>query len=519
MDALYGVNRKKLRANLSIPELITEAVRREDGMLVANGCLLMDSGRYTGRSPKDRFIVKDEVTKDTVCWDNWNVPMKPAVFKKLKKKVLDHISDRDMYWVKARVGADEAHSLRINVLAENAGQALFASQIFIKDRNRESEEADFTVIAVPSLKLEGEIDGVRSEAFIILNFKERLVLVGGTYYSGEIKKSMFSVMNYLLPSKGILPMHCSANMDAQGNTVLFFGLSGTGKTTLSADSARKLIGDDEHGWSDEGVFNFEGGCYAKTINLHPEKEKEIYEALRFGSLLENVVCDEDGVPDYYDDSRTENTRGTYPIEYIPNHEPTGRGGQPKTIVFLTADAFGVLPPISKLSKEAAMYHFMSGYTSKLAGTESDITEPQTTFSALFGEPFMLLPIEKYAELLGKKMDEHDTEVFLINTGWIGGRYGVGDRIPLSLTRRMVTAALRGELKDAEYRHDAIFNLDVPKTIDGVPDALLNPKIQWEDPAEYEKTAKELANRFRENFKRFENADPQIIAAGPIDSGA
>lgn len=514
MDNLYGVNREKLKENLSVSELVNEAVRRGDGVLAANGALLMDSGRYTGRSPKDRFIVRNETTEDTVNWGGHNKPLDNEVYLCLKERVLEYISDKEMYLVKARVGADERHGLRINVLAENAGQALFASQIFIKDRER-GEEADFTVISVPSLKVEGEADGVRSEAFIIINLKERLILIAGTYYSGEIKKSVFTVMNYLLPEKGILPMHCSANMDHAGNTVLFFGLSGTGKTTLSADASRKLIGDDEHGWTDEGIFNFEGGCYAKTINLHPEKEKEIYEALRFGSLLENVMVDDDGVPDYSDDSRTENTRGTYPIEFIPNHEPSGRSGQPKTIIFLTADAFGALPPISRLSRESAMYHFMSGYTSKLAGTERGITEPEMTFSALFGEPFMIRPIEEYAQLLGKKMDENDTEVYLVNTGWIGGRYGVGDRIPLVLTRRMITAAMRGELKNAEYRHDSIFNLDVPKSIDGVPDALMNPRIQWEDTVEYEKTAKELAAAFRENFKRFPNADPKIVQAGPI----
>lgn len=515
LDNLYGVNREKLHANLSVSELINEAVRRGDGVLAANGALLMDSGRYTGRSPKDRFIVYDDVTRDKVSWGGHAKRMDEEVYQKLKEKMLDHIADREMYWVKAKVGADANYSLRINVLAENAGQALFATQIFMKDRER-GEEADFTVIAAPSLKADGEADGVRSEAFIIINIKERLILIGGSYYSGEIKKSVFTVMNYLLPEQGVLPMHCSANMDQQGNTVLFFGLSGTGKTTLSADASRKLIGDDEHGWTDDSVFNFEGGCYAKTIHLHPEKEKEIYEALRFGSLLENVVVDEDGVPDYSDDSRTENTRGTYPIEYIPNHEPSGKGGLPKTVIFLTADAFGALPPISRLSKEGAMYHFMSGYTSKLAGTERGITEPETTFSALFGEPFMIRPIEEYARLLGKKMEENDTEVYLVNTGWIGGRYGVGDRIPLALTRRMVTAAMRGELKDGEYRHDPIFNLDVPVTIDGVPDALLNPRIQWEDAEEYEKTARELAAAFRENFKRFKDADPAIVNAGPVE---
>lgn len=516
MDTLLHVrNRERWKENRSVSELINEAVRRGDGKLAANGCLLMDSGRYTGRSPKDRFIVNDATTADTVHWGEWNRPIDAEVYRKLKEKVIAYIEDREMFLVKARVGADPRFGLRINVITENAGQAVFASQIFIKDRDRETDEVDFTVVSVPSFKAEGKADGVRSEAFILLNLTEKLVLIGGTYYSGEIKKAVFSVMNYLLPERGVLPMHCSANKGSDGDTALFFGLSGTGKTTLSADPNRRLIGDDEHGWTDEGVFNFEGGCYAKTIHLHPEKEKEIYEALRFGSLLENVVVDEDGHPDYGDDSRTENTRGTYPITYIGNSEPTGGGGVPKVVIFLTADAFGVLPPIARLTKEGAMYHFMSGYTSKLAGTERDVTEPQTTFSALFGEPFMLRPIEEYARLLGQKLNEHDTEVYLINTGWIGGKYGVGDRMPLSLTRRMVTAAIRGELRHAATRHDAIFNLEVPLHIDGVPDALLVPQTQWHKASDYKKAAQELAAKFRSNFKRFPDAEESIVNAGPM----
>ncbi len=514
LDNLYGVNRGKLKSNLSVTELINEAVRRGDGSLLSNGCLLMDTGDYTGRSPNDRFIVKDEVTAHTIGWGGGNVAISETDYQNLKRRVLDYISDREMYLVKARVGAEIDNCLRINVLAENAGQAAFASQMFIKDRQRNGESADFTVIAVPKFKANGEADGVRSDAFVIINLKEHLILVGGTSYSGEIKKSVFSVMNYLLPEKGILPMHCSANTDDSGNTVLFFGLSGTGKTTLSADASRKLIGDDEHGWSDVGVFNFEGGCYAKTIDLDPDKEREIYEALRFGSILENVVCDMDGNPNYCDGSRTENTRGAYPIDYISNNESTGRGGLPNTVIFLTADAFGVLPPISRLSREGAMYHFMSGYTSKVAGTERGITEPQTTFSALFGEPFMPRPIEEYAQLLGEKLDDHDTEVYLINTGWYGGKYGVGERMPLKLTRRMVSAAIDGELRKGTYRHDEIFNVDVPTHIEGIPEGLLDPKTQWADGKDYENTAKELAAKFRENFARFNDVDPAIVNAGP-----
>lgn len=514
MEQLFGIKQENLIENLSVTQLIEKAVCDGNGKLADNGCLVIKTGQYTGRSPNDRYIVRDDMTRDTVAWGKVNVPMEPAVYEKLKQKVMAHIADRKMYLVKSKAGADPDHSLKLNILCENPAQAVFASQIFIKDTARTGYDADFTVIAVPSLKARGAEDGVHSEAFIILNFTERLVLIGGSLYSGEIKKSIFSVMNYLLPERHILPMHCSANMAEDGRTALFFGLSGTGKTTLSADESRKLIGDDEHGWNEHGVFNFEGGCYAKTINLDPEKEKEIYQALRFGSVLENVVIDADRSPDYSDDSLTENTRGTYPIEYISNAELSGMGGVPDTIVFLTADAFGVIPPISRLTREAAMYHFMSGYTSKLAGTERGITEPQTTFSALFGEPFMARPIEEYARLLGEKIDRHQTEVYLINTGWTGGKYGVGKRMSLPLTRRMVNAAVNGELKQANYRHDEIFNLEVPVHIEGVPDDLLNPRTQWQDAADYEKTARELAQGFVKNFSRFPGVGEDIVNAGP-----
>lgn len=515
MENLFGIKKENLVENKSVTWLINEAVRNGHGELAANGCLVIKTGQYTGRSPKDRFIVKDEITKDTIGWGKVNLPIEPEVYEAMKAKVADHVKDRPMYYVKAKAGADERYALRLNVFCENAAQAVFANNIFIQDRERQGYEADFTVVAVPSLKSLGKDDGLNSEAFILVSLTDRVVLIGGTYYSGEIKKSIFSIMNYLLPEKNVLPMHCSANMSQDGTTALFFGLSGTGKTTLSADADRRLIGDDEHGWTEDGVFNFEGGCYAKTINLDPEKEKEIHGALRFGSMLENVVCDDDGQPDYFDGSLTENTRGTYPIEYIENCDLSGKGGIPQTVVFLTADAFGVIPPISKLTKEQAMYHFMSGYTSKLAGTERGITEPQTTFSALFGEPFMLRPIETYARLLGEKIDANDTEVFLINTGWTGGKYGVGKRMSLPLTRRMVNAAINGELKEAEFRHDPIFNLEVPVHVEGVPDDVLDPRSQWQDEAEYEATAKELAKKFQENFNRFPDAGEDILKAGPM----
>lgn len=514
MESLYGIKQENLIDNRSVTHLINEAVRTQSGTLADNGALLIYTGQYTGRSPNDRFIVRDEISKDTVAWGKMNLPMEPAVYENLKAKVMDHIQDRTMYLVKARAGADPNYTLRINVLCENPAQAVFANQIFIKDRTRIGYESDFTLIAVPSLKAKGAADGIHSEAFIVISFKDRLIFVGGSLYSGEIKKSIFSIMNYILPEQGVLPMHCSANMGEDGSTCLFFGLSGTGKTTLSADPQRRLIGDDEHGWGPHGVFNFEGGCYAKTINLEADKEKEIYEALRFGSILENVVCDSEGHPDYFNGSLTENTRGTYPVNYISNAELSGMGGIPETIIFLTADAFGVIPPISKLTKESAMYHFMSGYTSKLAGTERGIKEPQTTFSALFGEPFMPRAVEEYARLLGEKIEANTTDVYLINTGWSGGKYGVGKRMPLQLTRLMVDAALSGTLKNEQYRHDEIFNLEVPLKVPGVPSAILEPRTQWANQSEYEATAQELAEKFRQNFKRFPQTGEDILNAGP-----
>jgi len=423
-DIYSAIGEGRLKENRSVSRLVNDAVRRREGKLTEQGALLVLTGKYTGRSPKDRFIVLDETTRDTVAFGKTNLPLSEEAFSRIREKVKAHMADRDMFLVKARAGASEKETLKIDVLCENAAQALFATQIFIKDNGRQGKP-DFTVVAVPSLMLSGKEDGVNSEAGILISFKERLVIVCGTCYLGEIKKSIFSVMNYLMPEDGILPMHCSANTDESGNTALFFGLSGTGKTTLSADSKRILIGDDEHGWADDGVFNFEGGCYAKTINLDKEKEKEIYQAIRFGSLLENVVVNKNGEPDYTDATLTENTRCTYPIGYIDNASSKGTGSIPRTILFLTADAFGVLPPVSRLTKEGAMYHFMSGYTSKLAGTERGIVNPETTFSALFGEPFMPRRIEEYARLLGEKIEAHETDVYLINTGWTGGglRYG------------------------------------------------------------------------------------------------
>ncbi len=511
---LLGLRKEQLKEGYSVSRLINEAVERCEGRLTKEGALLIETGQYTGRSPKDRFIVRDEITKDTVAYGKTNLPLDEEVYKNLLQKTKEYMKEKELYLVKGLAGASDKYSLKINVLCEDAAQAAFSSQIFIKDNEREGLDADFTIVALPELKADGVNDGVHSEAFIVISFKDRLVLIGGSKYSGEIKKSVFSVMNYLLLEDNVLPMHCSANMGRDGKTALFFGLSGTGKTTLSSDPKRLLIGDDEHGWSEEGVFNFEGGCYAKCINLDAEKEKEIYEAIRFGTVLENVVVNEDGEADYSSSALTENTRCTYPLEFIEHRVDEKKGGHPDTILFLTADAFGVIPPVSKLTKEGAMYHFMSGYTSKLAGTERGIVNPETTFSALFGEPFMPRKIEAYANLLGTMIEKHETEVYLINTGWSGGVYGVGQRTPLKYTRLMVDAAINGGFKDIEFVHDEIFNLDIPVKVPGVPDELLIPKNLWKDTEEYQKVAIDLSRKFKENFHRFKEASEEIVQAGP-----
>lgn len=499
----------------SVCQLINEAVRRGEGRLTEEGALSIETGKYTGRSPKDRFIVLDRTTRGKVAFGKTNLPLSEAVYHRMLEKVAAHLSKQRPFLVKARAGASQKYGLTLNIVTESAAQAAFSSQIFLKDAARATADADFTVVAVPSLKAEGKKDGLHSEAFVIISFKDRMILIGGTHYSGEIKKAVFSVMNHLLPERGVLPMHCSANRGADGTTALFFGLSGTGKTTLSTDPRRSLIGDDEHGWSAEGIFNFEGGCYAKCIHLHPEREKEIHQAIRFGAVLENVVLDAKGRPDYADGSLTENTRVVYPLEHIDNIVVEKCGGHPQTILFLTADAFGVLPPIARLTKEGAMYHFMSGYTSKLAGTERGVVHPETTFSALFGEPFMPRSIETYAGMLGRKMEEHGTEVYLVNTGWTGGAYGVGGkRIPLVYTRAMVNAALSGALRSAAYRKDPIFNLLVPKAIPGIPEELLDPALAWKDAGKYQETALALQAKFAENFTRFPEADLAIRLAGP-----
>ncbi|MCM3714946.1 phosphoenolpyruvate carboxykinase (ATP) [Halalkalibacter oceani] len=512
------LNQDQVHHDLPISSLIEEALMRGEGKLSVTGALSVETGAYTGRSPKDKFIVKEESVKDKINWGAVNQPIEKDVFTRLFQKVVRHLGQKDkLYASRGFAGADEGFRLPLKVINEFAWQQLFARQLFIRPTAEDAESYDnaFTIVSAPSFKADPAVDGTLSETFIIVSFEERIVLIGGTEYAGEMKKSIFSVMNYLLPEQDVLSMHCSANVGREGDVALFFGLSGTGKTTLSADPHRSLIGDDEHGWSSNGVFNIEGGCYAKCINLSAEKEPQIWNAIRFGTVLENVVIDEKtGEPDYDDVSLTENTRAAYPLEAIPNAIFPSLAGHPNTIIFLTADAFGVLPPISKLTKEQAMYHFLSGYTSKLAGTERGITSPEATFSTCFGAPFLPLPAARYAEMLGEKIDQHDVDVFLVNTGWSGGPYGVGSRMNLQHTRAMVQAALHGELRTVETTVDPIFGLHIPLHCPGVPDTVLKPRDTWSDQAAYDAKAAELAANFKENFKKFDNISDTIKAAGP-----
>lgn len=516
--AIAELLKGEVHYNLSAPQLVEHSLRRKEGVLTSTGALSTLTGKYTGRSPKDKFIVDEPSVRDKIDWGPVNQPISPDVFERLYLKVVDYLKGKERFIFDGYAGWDERYRLPIRVINEYAWHNLFCRQLFVRPTGPvtlDDHQPQFTIISAPGFKADPAVDGTRSEAFIILSFEKRIVLIGGTEYAGEMKKSIFSVMNYLLPQNGVLSMHCSANVGKDGDVALFFGLSGTGKTTLSADPNRHLIGDDEHGWSDRGVFNIEGGCYAKCINLSAEKEPQIWDAIRFGTVLENVEIDPDSrVADYDSNRYTENTRAAYPIEYIPNAQIPCVAGHPKTIIFLTADAFGVLPPIAKLTKEQAMYHFLSGYTSKLAGTERGITEPEATFSTCFGAPFLPLPPREYAEMLGQKMEEHQTDVYLVNTGWTGGPYGVGQRMHLPYTRAMVTAALNGALKEVNYVQDPIFGLHIPESCPGVPSEVLMPKNTWSDPEAYDKTARQLAQRFIENFKKFEGVGEAVKAAGP-----
>ncbi len=511
----FGINPSKVHRNLSVDEMTHLAVDRNEGVINSTGSLSVNTGKYTGRSPDDRFIIYDEKTRDTIDWGKINHQFPSDKFEKLFEKMKRFVEDKELFIFDGFVGSDSQNRLPIRVINDHVWQSLFGRNLFIRPTNEELEkhEPEFTVLCINDFESIPEIDGTKSNVFILVDLTRKIVLIAGTQYAGEMKKSMFSVMNYLLPERGVFPMHCSANIGEKGDTSLFFGLSGTGKTTLSADPNRKLIGDDEHGWSDDGTFNFEGGCYAKCINLSQEAEPEIWDAIRAGSVLENVVIN-DNVPNYDDNTLTENTRVAYPLDYIPGAVFPSVGGHPNVIVFLTADALGVLPPISRLTKEGAMYHFMSGYTSKLAGTERGIKEPKSVFSECFGAPFMPRSASVYAKLLGDKINQHTTVVYLVNTGWSGGPYGVGKRIKIKYSRAMVTAALSGKLDDIPYNHDELFNLDVPTQMDDVPSEILDPKNTWNNKDSYDHSAKQLAQMFVENFKKFENVSFEIVAAGP-----
>jgi len=505
--------------NLNTATLYEHAIRRREGLVAHLGPLVVRTGHHTGRSANDKFTVQEATTEKNIWWGKINRPFPAENFDELHRRMVLHLQGQDVYVQDCFVGASPKHRMPVRVISQYAWHNLFVRNMFLEATPDELTKhvPGFTVIDAPSLHASPKADGTNSETFIIVNFAKKLVLIGGSSYGGEIKKSIFSVMNYLLPEKGVLPMHCSANIGADGNTAIFFGLSGTGKTTLSADASKALIGDDEHGWDDEGIFNFEGGCYAKLINLSPEAEPEIYETTRkFGTLLENVPMDtKTRRVDLMDDSLTENTRGSYPISHIPKISSTGMGGQPKNVIFLSADAFGVLPPLAKLTKAQAMYHFLSGYTAKVAGTERGITEPQPNFSACYGAPFMPRHPQRYAELLGQKLETHNVDIWLINTGWSGGPYGVGKRIKITHTRAMVNAVLDGKLKDVALSTEPFFGLQVPQHCPDVPDDILNTRNTWSNPADYDAQAKKLAQMFVENFKQYANeATPEILAAGP-----
>jgi phosphoenolpyruvate carboxykinase (ATP) len=514
VSQLLGQN--NVHRNLFPPQLVEAAVRRGEAELAARGSLVAGTGKRTGRSPKDKFAVKDSVTESKIAWGSVNQPFSPEKFDALYDRVLDYLRSKELFVQDLFCGADPQYQLPIQIINEYAWHNLFVRDLFIRPTAEElkTHKPEFTIVSAPGFLADPKRDGTNSEVFVIVNFSKKLVLIGGTQYAGEMKKSIFGIMNFLLPDRNVFPMHCSANIGSDGVTALFFGLSGTGKTTLSADPSRRLIGDDEHGWSATGVFNFEGGCYAKCIHLSAETEPQIYNALHFGSVLENVVLDPvTRIPDYDDDSKTENTRAAYPVEFIDNAVIPGFGGHPKNVVFLTADAFGVLPPVSKLTPEQAMFHFMSGYTAKVAGTEAGVTEPQATFSTCFGAPFMPLPPKVYAEMLGRRLREHTAQCWLVNTGWQGGGYGVGKRMSLPYTRAMVNALVEGKLADVEFEIEPAFGLSIPKSCPGVPSELLAPRNSWKDKAAYDKQAADLSQRFAKNFQQFD-APQAVKDAGP-----
>lgn len=500
--------------------LVSQTLSRRQGALTSSGALSVNTGKFTGRSPKDKFIVKDELTADTVNWNDFNIPVSTATFDRLYQKITSYFSGKDVWVRDCYACADPSYRINIQVITETPWANLFAYNMFLRPAEEELEymHPEWTVIQAPGFLADPATDGTRQSNFAMVNFTRKMVIIGGTAYTGEIKKGIFTVLNYILPhDHGVLSMHCSANQGKDGDTAIFFGLSGTGKTTLSADPDRKLIGDDEHGWAADNIFNFEGGCYAKCIDLSEEKEPQIYHAIREGALLENISCHPNTtVVNYADKCITENTRVSYPLHYIDNAMIPSVGHLPKNIFFLTCDAYGVLPPISRLTPEQAMYQFISGYTARVAGTEAGVTEPSTTFSTCFGAPFLPLHPVQYAQMLGEKLRQQDVQVWMINTGWTGGAYGTGQRIKLAYTRAMVAAALKGQLEKLSYKHDTIFGFTIPESCPGVPEQILDPRTTWENKEAYDEQAKELAARFIQNFKKYASlADPEILSASPI----
>lgn len=511
-----GLESNEQHYQLSIPVLVQRALANGEGTLSESGALSVHTGKYTGRSPNDRFIVDTPSIHDQIDWGKVNLPISADSFDKVLQKVQAYLKNKPLYIFDGFSGADHRYSIPVRFINELASHNLFVHQLFIRPTEEELQNfaPDFTVISAPGLQLDPATDGVNSEAGVLVNLEKKIILICATQYAGEMKKGMFSVMNYQMPDRNVFPMHCSCNVGNDGKSALFFGLSGTGKTTLSADPERKLIGDDEHGWSDKGIFNFEGGCYAKAIKLSKKNEPEIWDAIKFGSLAENIVIDETtGVFNFDDSSLTENTRVGYPVDFIPNADLSGMAPHPSTVIFLTADAFGVMPPIAKLTGDQAQYHFISGYTSKLAGTERGITEPQAAFSTCFGAPFMPRPAAVYAGLLKKRIEEHKVNVYLINTGWQGGPYGVGERVSIPHTRAMVTAALTGELEKQQFVPHPVFNVLVPTSCPGVPNEILDARASWQDKSAYDEAANKLAQMFVENFKKFNGVD-HLIEAGP-----
>ena len=502
--------------NAPAAALYQQAVASGEAEVAEGGALVVSTGSHTGRSPADKFVVRDALTEETIWWDN-NRPMSRSHFEALREDIMAHARLKNLHVQDLHGGADPAYRLPTRVICEYAWHALFIQHLLILPEARLGFRPALTIVDLPSFKADPARHGTRSETVIAIDFSAGLVLIGGTQYAGEMKKSVFTIMNYALPLANVMSMHCSANVGAKGDVALFFGLSGTGKTTLSTDAARKLIGDDEHGWSDNGVFNFEGGCYAKVIKLSPTAEPEIYQTTRtFGTVLENVVIDPlTRVQNLDDDSKTENTRGCYPLTQIENAEMSGMAGHPQNVIFLTADAFGVMPPVSKLTPEQAMYHFLSGYTAKLAGTERGVKEPQATFSTCFGAPFMALQPSVYANLLKEKLNKHKAQCWLVNTGWGGGPFGVGKRISIAHTRAIIRAILDGKLKDVATKPDPVFGLNIPESCDGVPKEILTPRNTWVNPEEYDMKAKDLASRFAKNFETFApTVSKEVVAAGP-----